>query len=325
VSPESERTKPEEIERTDSFNSSVFQAASALKAAPETFHPILICMSGEVRGQRFRLQREETILGRSRACEVHLNDGGTSRQHARIVWENFDRNRETPICHLEDLGSRNGTELNGVPVRGRVLLTERDRITVGRSIFGFFLRDTEELMHDESLYLNATRDALTGLDNRYQMLSHLKHYMALANRRTLDLCLLLIDVDHFKRINDDYGHNVGDDALRHLAALLARNSRESDLVARWGGEEFAVSVPDSNLESALRHAERIREAIEAAPLGTANFTVRMSVSIGVAVLHPGDSLQAFFDRADKALYEAKRSGRNRVVSSEGPEPPTPGY
>jgi diguanylate cyclase (GGDEF)-like protein len=303
------------MERTDSFSAAPFVTAPALKSAPETFHPILICMAGENRGARFRLQRRETVIGRSRSCDIHLSDGGTSRNHAKIIWENWDRPRETPICYLEDIQSRNGSELNGVTIHGRVLLTERDRITIGRTILGFFLRDSEELMQDESLYLNATRDALTGLDNRYQMLSHLRHYMALAARRSLDLCLLLIDIDHFKRINDHYGHSVGDEALRHLAGILARSSRESDLVARWGGEEFAISTPDNSIESAVQFAERLRRAIAENPLRTPNFEIHITASFGVASLRETDTLHMFFDRADKALYEAKRQGRNRVVSS----------
>jgi diguanylate cyclase (GGDEF)-like protein len=260
------------------------------------------------------------VVGRSRACEIYLTDGGTSRSHCRIVWENWDRSREAPICHLEDLGSRNGTELNGVLIKGKVQLTERDRITIGRTILGFFLRDTEELLQDESLYVNATRDALTGLDNRYQMLSHLKHYMALASRRSLDLCLLLIDVDHFKGINDRFGHPVGDEALKHLAGVLTRCSRESDLVARWGGEEFAISTPDSNLASALRYAERLRQTVQDTPLVTGDLTISMTISIGVAMLGECDTLHHFFDKADKALYTAKQGGRNRVISAGEPVP-----
>jgi two-component system cell cycle response regulator len=313
--PTDEIQNTDDMERTDSFSAAPFLSASALKAAPETFHPILICMAGESRGQRFRLQRRDTVIGRSRSCEIYLTDGGTSRNHCRISWENWDRARESPQCFVEDLGSRNGTELNGVLIKGRVSLTERDRITIGRTILGFFLRDTEELMQDESLYVNATRDALTGLDNRYQMLSHLKHYMALASRRALELCLLLIDVDHFKRINDTYGHPVGDEALKHLAGILSRCSRESDLVARWGGEEFAISTPDSSFENSLRFAERLRQTVQDTPLVTGDLTIPMTVSIGVAALGEGETLHQFFDKADKALYEAKQNGRNRVIAS----------
>lgn len=308
----------DDMERTDSFSAAPFLSAAALKAAPETFHPILICMAGEARGQRYRLQRRETIMGRSRSCDVHLTDGGTSRSHCRITWENWDRTRETPMCYVEDLGSRNGTELNGVIIKGRMQLTERDRITIGRTILGFFLRDTEELLQDESLYVNATRDALTGLDNRYQMLSHLKHYMALASRRQIDLCLLLIDVDHFKSVNDTHGHPIGDVALQHLAGVLSRCSRESDLVARWGGEEFAISTPDSTLPNALRFAERLRQTVQDSPLVVGDLTIKMTISVGVALLGETDTLQVFFDKADKALYEAKQGGRNRVVSADLP-------
>ncbi|CAN5417416.1 GGDEF domain-containing protein [soil metagenome] len=306
----------ENIERTDSF-SSVSQVA-AQKTAPETFHPILICMSGAHRGCRYKIEDASTVIGRSRETDIQISDAGASRRHSEILYENFDNPRQRPICYIQDMGSRNGTELNGKRVHERAAMSERDRITIGRTIFGFFFRDSEELLQDESLYENATRDSLTGLDNRLQMLSHLKHYIALGSRRPLDLCLLLLDIDRFKLVNDTYGHQVGDEALRHLSRLLLNCSRESDLVARWGGEEFAISVPDNSLESARLYAERLRYAVESSPLTVGDITLSMTVSIGVTELRKEDTLRTFFERSDRALYQAKAAGRNKVVVATEP-------
>src|SRR5690606_21225986 len=137
-----------------------------------------------------------------------------------ITYENHAERNEVPSCYVEDLQSRNGTELNGAPLNKKVPLCERDRIKIGRTVLGFFFRDDEELIQEETLYNSATKDMLTGIDNRHQMISHVKHYLALSNRREMAFCLLLIDVDHFKKVNDTYGHHIGDQALIHLAAIL---------------------------------------------------------------------------------------------------------
>ncbi len=277
------------------------------------FHPILICISGPQRGVRLRLQEKETVIGRSRSVDFQISDAGASRRHVLVSYENHDAADELPVCFVEDLESRNGTELNGKKIESRTRLAERDRITIGRTVLGFFLRDEEELLQEESIYEQATRDLLTGLHNRRQMVAFMRHYFERAQRGTSDLCLLFVDADHFKAVNDNYGHLVGDEVLRHMARLLSNHCRSSDLIARWGGEEVAIVLPDTLLDHASQLAERLRRAIDESVVRTAEESVSFTISIGGTQLRPTDTLDTLFQRADENLYLAKEGGRNICV------------
>ena len=158
----------------------------------------------------------------------------------------------------------------------------------------------------------AVTDSLTGLYNRRYMESHLASLLAQV-RADRPLSLMIIDIDHFKPINDTHGHAVGDEVLREFAGRIGRSVRGIDLAARFGGEEFVVIMPDTNLSSAAGVAERLRLAIaeEAFPISSQPAGIQVTASIGVA--GPGGGAAAMLKRADEALYEAKRSGRNRVV------------
>ena len=124
--------------------------------------------------------------------------------------------------------------------------------------------------------------------------------------------VLMVDADHFKMINDTYGHDVGDRALQHISRLIARHCRKADIVARLGGEEFGVYLPDTDLDTALLAAERIRCEVSATPLYIEDYGITLSTSIGVALRRPDDRVDEVLKRADTALYQAKAEGRNRV-------------
>ena len=165
----------------------------------------------------------------------------------------------------------------------------------------------------------ATRDDLTGLLNRRAMLD----LMHLEQRRNLrsgrPLLLAQFDIDHFKPINDQHGHATGDRALQAFADLVRTHVRDTDVLARWGGEEFVLMLCDTPLDSAQMLLERVRRAVQALEIPHATGTLRMSVSIGLALHQPGDSVEHTLERADQALYTAKALGRNRVVVA--PPPP----
>jgi len=290
-------------------------AREALMRGSEQVRPVLIVLAGLQEGAIFGIYGPETVIGRGRRAEIEMHDDGVSRRHCAILCDNIDNADEMPQCFIEDLGSSNGTQLNGERVTGRMPLSQKDRITIGSTVVGFFLRSEGELRRNESMYEWATRDALTGLDNRHQFLYGLRHHLALAKRRDEALSLLLIDVDHFKRINDQCGHDVGDRALRHLADVMRGCIRTSEMLARWGGEEFAVIVPGEAGE-ATALAERIRTAVMESPLHEEGETITLAVSIGVTCLRPGDTVNAMFERADRRLYSAKEQGRNRVVADD---------
>ncbi|MCC5876836.1 MAG: GGDEF domain-containing protein [Candidatus Sumerlaeia bacterium] len=271
-------------------------------------------MHGIQRGARYKVTQEPTVIGRSRGADIQLNDVGISRHHARVIWENSDNPKETPRCFLEDMESRNGTELNGRVINRRVQLRERDRITLGRTTLVLAFRDQEEILHDQDLYQSATRDGLTGLDNRQQLSYVLRHLLSSSARRRVALSMLLIDIDHFKQINDTHGHTFGDGVLKSLADVLVSCLRTSDLACRWGGEEFVISLPNTAKEQAIEVAERIRIKVEEMKIPLDDKFVKLTISVGVSEARHSDSVQSLFDRADHRLYLAKSGGRNRVCA-----------
>ncbi|KXF77643.1 diguanylate cyclase response regulator [Paramesorhizobium deserti] len=164
----------------------------------------------------------------------------------------------------------------------------------------------------------AVTDGLTGLHNRRYLDSHMSMLFTRSVSRERPLSVLMTDIDHFKRINDTYGHDAGDDVLRDFAGRLHRNIRGIDLACRYGGEEFIVVLPDTDAHMAAVVAERIRETVASTPFLICNGTasVDVTISIGLASLQlRDDSVEKLFKRADVALYEAKKNGRNRVVGA----------
>jgi diguanylate cyclase (GGDEF)-like protein len=166
----------------------------------------------------------------------------------------------------------------------------------------------------------AGTDQLTGVMNRHSFERAIHYEMERSERYGTSVGFLILDIDHFKLFNDTHGHNEGDRALRSTAQWIRGNVRSSDLVARWGGEEFVVAIHECDRETAAGVAEKICRGIADAPISSAR---RVTVSIGVALYRPGDTIESLVGRADDALYRAKRSGRNRVeIAGRGPDADT---
>jgi diguanylate cyclase len=174
------------------------------------------------------------------------------------------------------------------------------------------------MLHDlnQKLRIAAVQDPLTGLPNRRLMLDRLNAEATLASRRGIVFSLALIDIDHFKQVNDWLGHDMGDVTLIEVARVLSGGARPYDVCARWGGEEFLLLLPQTPGSNALEVAGRLRMKVETLEHPKLPEPLRVSVSIGVAEHRPADNLETTIKRADLALYEAKRSGRNHVVLSE---------
>lgn len=166
------------------------------------------------------------------------------------------------------------------------------------------------------LELSATHDPLTGLYNRKELMPRLKSEIANAERYHHDLALIMFDIDHFKQINDNHGHQAGDEVLKALSRIIKGNIRLGDWVVRYGGEEFLLICPHANLSAAMRVAERIRHSVMAAPLQTQACKMSVTISAGVATYMQQDTLEALIKTADDALYEAKRRGRNCVFCNQ---------
>ena len=288
----------------------VVPAAPAVASSPD--RPLLTVLVGLNEGQVFALDRAETFIGRGRDAHVCIDDAGVSRRHARIV------RLDGPRYVLEDLGSANGVFVNGRKVE-HVELVDGDRVQVGARLvlrFGFLSADEEALA--QKLYEGSTRDALTGLYNRRYAAERLTAEVAHAQRHGTLFGLVLFDLDHFKRVNDTFGHLAGDGVLRVVAAQVQKAIRTEDVLARYGGEEFVVLVREIDHDRVGMLAERIRRAVERLLMPWESKTIRTSVSVGVASLSecgPKATAEALMNLADERLYRAKTGGRNRVCQA----------
>jgi two-component system cell cycle response regulator len=266
-------------------------------------------LTGVEAGLVYWIEADETVLGRGHGCRVRIDDSALSRQHCRIV-------KKPDGFHIEDLGSTNGTFIDGEPVREPRRLDDGVRIQMGRdTVLKFSVQDELEMRATRRLYESAMHDPLTGVYNRRYLDDHLQAEFAFAARHGTSLSLLLIDADHFKRVNDTWGHAAGDTALRALAGHLQRSVRHEDMIARFGGEEFAVLAREITVEGALAVANRIRHLVEATPVRLEDGqTVSITVSVGVVTMagqRTYASADALLEAADEALYRAKEAGRNR--------------
>jgi diguanylate cyclase (GGDEF)-like protein len=261
-------------------------------------------VSGTEAGSVFRLGAT-TVIGRSPDCEIPIDHAGVSRRHARIIQES-----ETDYV-VQDLGSRNGTTVRGRPIT-RCSLVDGDRIGIGPLFFRFALADEKEVLALKQRYEFSVIDGLTGAINRKHFDDRLIVELAYAKRHQGDVSLLMLDVDHFKAINDGHGHPAGDAVLRQLAKVIKAALRVEDVFARYGGEEFAIIARGIGSSEALAFAERIRRIVEDARFEHEGTELSATVSVGAATL--ADCNQPSVDQlmrlADSALYRAKAAGRN---------------
>ena len=275
---------------------------------PARKRPCLTVLTGTATGQMFKLPRGEAWIGRAPDAAVRLIDDGVSRQHARLKLET-----DTPW--VEDSGSRNGTFVNGARIRERTTLQDGDKIQVGRTtVLRFAYHDEIDESFHENLMSSALRDPLTRLFNKRYFLDRLDSELKFARRHETSLSLLMIDLDHFKKINDTHGHLAGDAVLINFAGVLTRAVRNEDVVARFGGEELAIILRAIPLDPALHLAERLRRLLEQTDTEFSGQILKATASIGAAgyPTTKAETIEQLIEAADKALYRAKDTGRNRV-------------
>ncbi|OLE97798.1 MAG: hypothetical protein AUG75_03910 [Cyanobacteria bacterium 13_1_20CM_4_61_6] len=298
--------------------------------------PALVFLRGELLAVPIPLERDEVILGRALEADVRVNDARASRLHARITTEKDEATGETRY-RVTDLGSTNGTLLNGEPVT-EAFLHDGDKLIVGEHLLRFDMLDEIDREFQRQIHRLLAHDELTGLLTSRSFFSELRREAARAEFESRPFCVLMMDIDHFKEVNDTYGHLVGNQTLEDIGAIIIRALRAGDVAARFGGEEFAAFLLDADIAQALVAAERVRAAVEehsfSATRPGSHETLRthhITISIGVSSF-PDDARDPveLVELADSALYRAKRTGRNRVCAyrpslaeTEDPKPLPP--
>ncbi len=244
-------------------------------------------------------------MGREQENTVVLEADSVSRQHCRIE-------QEGRHYIIKDNNSTNGTYVNDDPVDA-MQLRRGDQVKVGDTIFKFLAGSDVEAQYHETIYKMTINDGLTGTYNKRYLLETLEKEIPRARRYKRPLSLVMFDVDHFKKVNDNYGHLAGDYVLKELCNVARGRLRPDDVLARYGGEEFAILLPETNRAGAIEIAEQIRSLIEKHVFRFESETIPITSSFGVAELSPDADELAFIKAADEKLYQAKNSGRNKVV------------
>lgn len=281
----------------------------------------LVMIVGKEIGKRFPLDAPRMTIGRGSRCEILIDDGSISRQHAVLV--------KTPDGFaIEDQGSTNGTMLNDDYVTAATL-TDGALIRVGRTVLKFLSGQNLEHEYYAEIYRLTTTDGLTQVYNRRYFFEHLERELARALRYERRLALVMVDIDHFKELNDTHGHLAGDAVLRSFAERVHQTIRRADTLARYGGEEFAIVAPECGLAEAAQLAEKVRRVVEQTPFTVDHSAISVTASLGVADLdsyvqaHPEGpdgarrevpSPELLVRLADQRLYRAKAAGRNRVAT-----------
>ena len=289
-------------------NTRMFDVSPAATPAPnKRDRAYLVVLAGSAVGEMYKLDDERTVIGRGGKAQIRLIDDGISREHAEIVVQGGE-------VTLHDLGSTNGTFCNGVKVDTKPL-ADGDKILVGSTtILKFTYHDNLDEVFQRQMYESALRDGLTKAFNKKYFTDRLESEFMFSLRHGSALTLVIFDLDHFKKINDAYGHPAGDAVLSDLASLLMASLRTEDVFARYGGEEFAIICRGSDLAQGQVIGERLRRAVEAHPFVFQDRVIQVTISVGLAGL-PDPNIKdasALVSAADAALYRSKEGGRNRV-------------
>ncbi|MFN8608866.1 MAG: GGDEF domain-containing protein [Vulcanimicrobiota bacterium] len=275
-------------------------------AQPSERIPFLKLLSGHQAGLVILLEKDFLTIGRDQGCDIVLDEIGVSRFHCSL-------NRVGVDYVLADEESTNGTFINDRPVTHEVL-HEQDCLALGpECLLRFDRQPQEEVELARRLFEGARLDGLTRIFNRATFFERLSQEVSFSQRQQQSFGLLLFDIDHFKKINDTYGHPAGDAVLRQVAERARDLLRLEDTIGRYGGEEFAILLRSSDLQACLTVAERVRarmadQAFELA--GEEPLTV--TISIGVACWKPESTEESLIGEADGQLYAAKAGGRNQV-------------
>ena len=298
--------EPKKLDDTD-FRTVAYrmgEESTTITRRAATIQPALVAVQGESPGRVHRLKNGANLIGREMLCDICTNERAASRRHAEICWTG-----NTVV--LKDLGSTNGTLLNGRAIDEPVPPVSGNLIKVGSCVFKFIdsLLDVEM---SEALYAKGTTDPLTGICNKAHLLAAIASSFDIAKGGSA-LSLIVFDLDHFKLVNDTHGHLAGDFVLKETCRVVKTILRPEATFGRFGGEEFIVLLPDLKLNEAVGVAERIRAGIETHPFEFSGVKIPVTVSLGVCEFNASfQNADDMIGAADAMLYTSKGEGRNRV-------------
>ncbi len=274
-------------------------------------HAVLTVIQGREIGRDYRLRKRECTIGRDSDCDISIHEETASRRHASIQLKYAKGGRPCEY-RLLDKGSTNKTFVNNREAKS-VLLEDGDKIRIGSTIFKFELLDAEDIKYHKEIQKKIKYDALTGLLTKESLYLALRHELQRCRQFGVPLSVLMMDLDHFKKVNDTHGHQAGSHTLKEIGALISRSLRKTDVSARYGGEEFVSYLSEQSKRGARTAADYLRRAIENTSIVFGDTTISITISIGIAQFpEDGDTIDELVTRADEALYVAKNKGRNRV-------------
>ncbi len=269
---------------------------------------VFIHPAGPLMGVRFTLEAPSYLLGRGSEADIRIESPTVSRAHARI-------SRKPEGWVIQDEGSTNGVVVNNRSRQPSHLLRDRDIITLGDTSFKFLSGNNVEAAYHDEIYRLTIMDALTQIHNRRHFFDCLDREISASRRHKVPLSIVMMDLDHFKLVNDTHGHLVGDHLLKAVADRIRPNIRREDIFARYGGEEFAIILVHTEHSDALRFAEKIRTLLRNPPFSLSGKEIAMTVSVGIASFR-GEremNVETLVAIADRNLYKAKDRGRDQVV------------
>lgn len=255
-------------------------------------------------GKRYVLGDEAITVGRGAENRIVLDNDSVSRRHCRAEKRNGQ-------WYIVDLDSTNGTYVNDEQVT-ELALRRGDQVKIGDTIVKFLSGSDLEAQYHETIYNMTIIDGLTGINNKRFLMEALEREIPRARRHERPLTVVMFDIDHFKHINDNYGHLAGDYVLKELANLVKSRLRPDDIIGRYGGEEFCAILPETQLSGAASIAEDLRHRIEERRFVFESEAIPVTVSLGCGELAGEMDVLGLIKIADEKLYEAKRSGRNKV-------------
>lgn len=285
---------------------------SILQQPAQRRNACLVQYSGSQLGKRFPLDSDAMTVGRSPQTDICIDEPSVSRRHSKITLQGEN-------VSVEDLGSSNGTFINDKKIESATELNDQDMVRLGTILFKFFANENiDGIIHDK-IYRMATIDAGTQIFNKKYLLETIKSEFKYSKSYNLDLSIIYYDLDHFKKVNDNYGHAAGDQILKEGSEVIKASLRKNDILCRFGGEEFIVILPNTKLDKAAELAERIRMAIENHVFELEDeqkksVKHRQTISLGVSQLDKSMETESdLLDSADRKLYQSKKNGRNQVT------------